>query len=515
MLFPIFQAIPVHAASILIAAADSSSTSKSAATAVCSGSSDQNVINTYLKAGNTVQLAAGDYYINNFIMPQSATRLTGQGNTSIIHLSNAAILVSNVNNVELDNFQITGAGWSSGAVFITALNVTVSGFYIHNISNNAKGCDSFTVYANSYGVVSNTVFSKDDANNPDGFGFMINGEGSNPKVEDITFYKCTVENAGVASTRLTLSDGQCWITGFNLGEDHGMSVDKVQVINCSVNGSWESDYHVEYAVTKTNIVIMDSAANYAGLKTGGALYGAGFLLPVVAGRDDIILSNNTAVGNKVSTISGGKIPDVLIWDSNISNYDVYSPSQNIIIPAAAAVTSRINQGNCIGLMATSGNNLTLYLYSSDNNPVSQQIDLGAIYIGNDGNTYTFNGTKIVAQFNDFTVIRLVKSTNYQSQSPVVATNAASGITATGGVLNGALTTLGNVGQVTLSFEWGTTTNYGSSISAVPTIVTAVPASFTSSLSGLTAGTTYHYRAVANAGSVTVYGADQQFTSGSQ
>jgi len=63
-------------------------------------------------------------------------------------------------------------------------------------------------------------------------------------------------------------------------------------------------------------------------------------------------------------------------------------------------------------------------------------------------------------------------------------------------------------RFTLSFEWGTTTNYGSSIQRGSNhSYNCLPASFTSSLSGLTAGTTYHYRAVANAGAVTVDGAE--------
>jgi hypothetical protein len=100
-------------------------------------------------------------------------------------------------------------------------------------------------------------------------------------------------------------------------------------------------------------------------------------------------------------------------------------------------------------------------------------------------------------------------------SPVVATNAASGITATSAVLKGNLNAVGNSIPVTVWFEWGTSTGYGYSAAGSPSSITAAPTAFSANLGSLAAGTTYHYRAVANAGAVTVYGADQQFTSGSQ
>jgi mono/diheme cytochrome c family protein len=93
-------------------------------------------------------------------------------------------------------------------------------------------------------------------------------------------------------------------------------------------------------------------------------------------------------------------------------------------------------------------------------------------------------------------------------APVVATNPASAIAATGATLNGSLSSLGGGTSVTVSFQYGTSTSYGSTAAGVPPTLNAAGA-FTANLTGLTAGTTYHYRAVA-VGSSTVYGADQTF-----
>ncbi len=100
-------------------------------------------------------------------------------------------------------------------------------------------------------------------------------------------------------------------------------------------------------------------------------------------------------------------------------------------------------------------------------------------------------------------------TTAAASAPSATTNPASALTATAATLNGNLTSLGSSTSVTVSFQYGLTTSYGSTAAGVPSSLTA-PGTFTASVSALTAGTTYHYRAVA-VGSTPVYGADQTFT----
>ena len=94
--------------------------------------------------------------------------------------------------------------------------------------------------------------------------------------------------------------------------------------------------------------------------------------------------------------------------------------------------------------------------------------------------------------------------------PIVTTDTATGVGTTGATLQGTLTNLGSASSVEVSFEWGTSTNYGSETGVQ---VMTSTGSFSAPLSGLSASTTYHFRARAAGGS-TGYGADRTFTTGS-
>ena len=96
--------------------------------------------------------------------------------------------------------------------------------------------------------------------------------------------------------------------------------------------------------------------------------------------------------------------------------------------------------------------------------------------------------------------------------PVITaiTNAASNIIATGTTLNGSINAQSS--SVTVIFEYGTTTSYGTTVTAIESPVSGSSATTVSkAISGLTAGTLYHYRVKgSNAGGVT-YGSDLTFT----
>ncbi len=102
--------------------------------------------------------------------------------------------------------------------------------------------------------------------------------------------------------------------------------------------------------------------------------------------------------------------------------------------------------------------------------------------------------------NDFTLTT-------PTVAPSVSSIAATGISTTSAMLNGSLTSLGSSSSVTVSFEWGLTTSYGSTTNNQGL---SNPSNLYAAISGLTANTTYHYRAKA-VGSSTVYGSDRQFT----
>lgn len=99
------------------------------------------------------------------------------------------------------------------------------------------------------------------------------------------------------------------------------------------------------------------------------------------------------------------------------------------------------------------------------------------------------------------------TTSYNS--PTVTTGSAAGVTQTGAVIQGSVTSMGDYSPVYAYFQWGLTTGYEQSPTAEQT--KTVTGGFSASLSGLSASTTYYFRAVLRYGSNYVYGAQGTFT----
>ncbi len=93
--------------------------------------------------------------------------------------------------------------------------------------------------------------------------------------------------------------------------------------------------------------------------------------------------------------------------------------------------------------------------------------------------------------------------------PIVTTQDPTAITTNSAVLNGNLSSLGSASEATVFFEYGTTTRYGNSTSAIATSNTGA---FSVQLNGISPGVTYHYRAKVDAGTAGVaVGMDDSFT----
>ena len=92
--------------------------------------------------------------------------------------------------------------------------------------------------------------------------------------------------------------------------------------------------------------------------------------------------------------------------------------------------------------------------------------------------------------------------------PVVATLSATDIAATSVTLSGSINARGESSAV--AFEYGPTSDYGSSVDATPSPVTGTT-QVTAALSGLLPATTYHYRVRATNSGGTATGADMTFT----
>jgi M6 family metalloprotease-like protein len=95
-------------------------------------------------------------------------------------------------------------------------------------------------------------------------------------------------------------------------------------------------------------------------------------------------------------------------------------------------------------------------------------------------------------------------------TPTATTIAASGISTTGATLNAQVNA--NNASSTVTFEYGTTTSYGSTINGTPNTVTgATTTNITAALTGLTANVTYNFRVKAVNSAGTTYGSNMTFT----
>ena len=95
-----------------------------------------------------------------------------------------------------------------------------------------------------------------------------------------------------------------------------------------------------------------------------------------------------------------------------------------------------------------------------------------------------------------------------TEAPSVTTNDAGSITANSASLSGELTWLGTAGSVTVSFEWGTSPGAYSRETTGQAMTST--GAFTTSISGLTPATTYHFRAKAVGNGIS-YSAESSFT----
>jgi hypothetical protein len=98
------------------------------------------------------------------------------------------------------------------------------------------------------------------------------------------------------------------------------------------------------------------------------------------------------------------------------------------------------------------------------------------------------------------------------QATGVTTGGASAIGQTTATVSGSVNPEG--AAVKAHFDFGTTTNYGSSTPDQRVGVTNTPQSFSEALSGLPAGATIHYRVVVTSDFTTQFGADQTLTTAS-
>jgi uncharacterized delta-60 repeat protein len=120
-----------------------------------------------------------------------------------------------------------------------------------------------------------------------------------------------------------------------------------------------------------------------------------------------------------------------------------------------------------------------------------------------------NGTLSLANNDSNENPFIVNLTGAIVTPPLVTTNAATSVTHASATLNGFVNSFTTSSTVT--FDYGLTTSYGSTISATPSTVSFSSASVTAAITGLQPSTTYHYRVRAASGNGNPNGNDLTFT----
>lgn len=285
---------------------------------------DTTAINAMLVSGFTNYVFEKTYRIastitfpeKSFVEGSGKLIYTGGGNSPFIRVLSSSC----VKGISIENL-----GFS-----ICGQNITVD-------SCIAQGCthSCFTIDVGEY-ICEHIRITNCTAKSPNSHGFLfrhrLNGStGNNSVANDIVFFNCAALNCGQGSSEW--SCGFC----FDVGSDV-LTAKNILFDNCYAYDSIESGFHFEQNIVCENIIFSNCVSNSNGVrKTGGATFGAGYLLP---NSDEVRMYGCYATGNyrsPVLTPSTARIlkkADVLYSvTGNLDNF-VAHPSGSIVFDLA-------------------------------------------------------------------------------------------------------------------------------------------------------------------------------------
>jgi hypothetical protein len=159
------------------------------------------------------------------------------------------------------------------------------------------------------------------------------------------------------------------------------------------------------------------------------------------------------------------------------------------------------------------------LNSTVTEPSMAMTGTGPFLVGGYGTSNSMSSGVLMDEFRMYnralTATEIASTWNHQlplGSAPVVVTTAATAIGSTTATLNGTVNA--NNASTTVWFDWGLTAAYGTTVAATPATVTGnTDTPVSTNLTGLTNGTSYHYRARGVNSVGTTNGSDMIFTTG--
>ncbi len=197
-----------------------------------------------------------------------------------------------------------------------------------------------------------------------------------------------------------------------------------------------------------------------------------------------------------------------------------SLTQDVVIPSGSAPrlefylwnnTSSGNGNDALKVMVDGSEILFVpegnLLYGS--RYVLTGLDLSA-YADGVFHSVSFQSTTTGPSPTDFNLDDVSITCGNNTTLPVVVTETATSVGATAATLNGTVNA--NNASTAVTFEYGSTTTYGSTVAAVPSPLTGSSnVAVSAPLTGLLPGTTYHYRIAGSSVTGMSYGGDMAFT----
>ena len=296
--------------------------------------------------------------------------------------------------------------WRSGFDNYALIFLTKFGFTFGHAHRN---CGSFIIYNNRYGVCTTR-----------GYGYADDGseyqcllrvdEANQQKGDDET--GTTEEVAETDYYRYIRGDSSpVWSGMVDMNQRQIVMINGLNyfVVFDRVHSATERQY--DYALSSTNrapdapVTIAD---NIITIKQSGS--------PVL--ENVIVYPHEEDFTSEWEDLGGGMEvirvhPTVDVTTAHFLNM-LFVPGHSDILPY-----TEVAQSNCSGVIVeATSDTRDLILFSNDGNPVSQYIELGGNYQAADGESYTFVGTTVLADFTTYQVMRLALSGT--NQPPVLS-----------------------------------------------------------------------------------------------
>lgn len=239
---------PHGSRTLLVAAANAPGSVKSSAKYVCTGKSDQTIINNAFNAlgssGGKIILSEGTFKCSDRIIPGANCWLEGQGSDKtiieVVNSSNGYIPVTvKKPSVTLKGFKLAGQGFIMISTSrVSVQNVVVTGM-LGGQRYRASGNGMFFIWAEGM-VCEDIEFVNCSAIDSNTHGYNINGNKTPKLTKNIRFLGCRAIRCGFGVEGGSRSE---WITGFDFHE--GQNFDGLLVQDCIAEDNWQCGFHLE------------------------------------------------------------------------------------------------------------------------------------------------------------------------------------------------------------------------------------------------------------------------------